>query len=238
MIKADFPKHIGIIMDGNGRWAKKFLMRREAGHRAGAQALRRLVQDMDAAGFEMLTVYAFSTENWKRDEGEVAYLMELITEYLQRYIDDVKKSNGCIRIIGDRTKLSIELQQKIATLERLTASKNGLLLNIAINYGGRDEILRASRRLAADIASGKISASDIADISEADFAAYLDTHPLPDPELIIRTSGEMRLSNFMLWQAAYSELYTTPVLWPDFKIKHIYEAIEAYNARHRRFGGR
>ncbi|MCL2752755.1 MAG: polyprenyl diphosphate synthase, partial [Defluviitaleaceae bacterium] len=155
MNKSDFPKHIGIIMDGNGRWAKKFFMRREAGHRAGAQALRRLVQNMDAVGFEALTVYAFSTENWKRDEDEVAYLMGLITEYIQKYIDDVKKSNGRIRIIGDRAALTPTLREKIAHLEELTKDKTGILLNIAINYGGRDEIVRVAKKIAMDAVESK-----------------------------------------------------------------------------------
>ncbi|MCL2576404.1 MAG: isoprenyl transferase [Defluviitaleaceae bacterium] len=234
-VSAPFPRHIGIIMDGNGRWAKKFLLKREAGHRAGAQTLRKLVEGMNEAGFEVLTVYAFSTENWTRDDGEVAYLMGLISEYIQQYIDEADKGNGRVRVIGDRSRLSVDLQQRIAMLEQMTADKNGILLNIAINYGGRDDIVRAVRAVAADVAAGKLA---LGEISERHINEYIDTAPLPDPELIIRTSGEMRLSNFLLWQAAYSEFYATPILWPDFKISHLYEAIEHYNKRQRRFGGR
>ncbi|MCL2855565.1 MAG: isoprenyl transferase [Defluviitaleaceae bacterium] len=227
----NLPRHIAIIMDGNGRWAKKFFMKRSAGHRAGAQALRRLVEEMDKAGFEILTVYAFSTENWKRDEDEVAYLMGLIHEYIQQYISDAEDSNTRIRCIGDLSALEPNLQERIAHLADITKEKTGMLLNIALNYGGRDDILRAVRQLAAD-------SIPIADINEATLSARLDTANLPDPDLIIRTSGEMRLSNFLLWQAAYSEFYATDILWPDFKIKHLYEAITHFQKRERRFGGR
>jgi len=229
--KENLPRHIAIIMDGNGRWAKKFFMKRSAGHRAGAQALRKLVDDMDKAGFEILTVYAFSTENWKRDEDEVAYLMGLLHEYIQQYIDDSQNSNVRLRCIGDMTALEQSLQDKIAHMEDITKEKTGMLLNIALNYGGRDEILRAVRQLVADGVKA-------CDISETAITSRLDTGELPDPDLIIRTSGEMRLSNFMLWQAAYSEFYATDILWPDFKIKHLYEAINHYSGRERRFGGR
>jgi len=229
--KKNLPRHIAIIMDGNGRWAKKFFMKRSAGHRAGAQALRRLVEDMDKAGFEILTVYAFSTENWKRDESEVAYLMGLLHEYIQQYINDAKDSNVKIRCIGDMTALEPSLQNKIAHLDEITKNKTGLLLNIAINYGGRDEILRAVRRIVFDGVGSN-------DIDETAISSRLDTAGIPDPDLIIRTSGEMRLSNFLLWQVVYSEFYATDTLWPDFKIKHLYEAINHYQGRERRFGGR
>jgi len=229
--KGNLPRHVAIIMDGNGRWAKKFFMKRSAGHRAGAQALRKLVEDMDKAGFEILTVYAFSTENWKRDEDEVAYLMGLLHEYIQQYIDDSQNSNVRLRCIGDMTALEQSLQDKIAHMEEITKNKTGMLLNIALNYGGRDEILRAVRRLVAEgVKAGNVD--------EAAITNRLDTAGLPDPDLIIRTSGEMRLSNFLLWQAAYSEFYATDILWPDFKIKHLYEAINHYSGRERRFGGR
>jgi undecaprenyl diphosphate synthase len=227
----NLPRHIAIIMDGNGRWAKKYLLKREAGHRAGAQALRRLVEAMNKAGFKILTVYAFSTENWKRDKKEVAYLMGLIHEYIQQYIDDTHKNNIRMQAFGDLSALEPALQEKIALLTDLTLNKDGLLLNIAINYGGRDEILRATKGL---IKSG--INPDL--IDEAIFANHLDTKDLPDPDLIIRTSGEMRLSGFLLWQAAYAEFYATDVLWPDFKIDHLYEAVAQYQKRDRRFGGR
>ncbi|MDR2167466.1 MAG: isoprenyl transferase [Clostridiales bacterium] len=232
---SDLPRHIAIIMDGNGRWAKKYFMKREAGHRAGAQALRRLVEQMNEAGFKILTVFAFSTENWKRDEGEVAYLMGLIHEYIQQYIDDAHKNNVRMRAIGDLNALEPSLQAKIADLTEMTKDKDGLLLNIAINYGGRDEILRAARALARHVADGKINP---ASIDELVFTNHLDTGKLPDPDLIIRTSGEMRLSNFLLWQAAYSEFHATDTLWPDFKINHLYEAVAQFQKRERRFGGR
>jgi len=227
--KQNLPRHIAIIMDGNGRWAKKFLMRRSAGHRAGAQALRRLTERMNADGFEMLTVYAFSTENWRRDDDEVAYLMGLMHEYIQQYIDDAKKNNVRMRTIGDMSRLEPSLQDKIAHLTELTKEHDGLTLNIAINYGGRDEIIRAATRLAAQ---------GVAVVDEAAFEACLDTAGMPDPDLIIRTSGEMRLSNFLLWQAAYAEFVALDVLWPDFKIDDLYQAVAEYQTRQRRYGGR
>ena len=233
--KQNLPGHIAIIMDGNGRWAKKFMMKRAAGHRAGAQALRRLVERMNADGFKMLTVYAFSTENWKRDAEEVAYLMGLIHEYIQQYIDDAEKNNVRMRTIGDLSRLEPSLQAKIAQMAEMTANYDGLTVNIAINYGGRDEIVRAANAFAKDVAKGTASA---AKLDEAAFAAYLDTAGQPDPELIIRTSGEMRLSNFLLWQAAYAEFIPMDVLWPDFKIEHLYKAVAQFQQRDRRFGGR
>jgi len=233
--KSNLPGHIAIIMDGNGRWAKKFMMRRAAGHRAGAQALRRLVERMNADGFKMLTVYAFSTENWKRDPEEVAYLMGLIHEYIQQYIDDADKNNVRMRTIGDLSRLAPDLQAKIAQMVEMTARHDGITLNLAINYGGRDEIVRAAAGFAKDVAKGVASHDKL---DETAFAAYLDTAGQPDPELIIRTSGEMRLSNFLLWQAAYAEFVATDVLWPDFRIEHLYQAVAAYQRRDRRFGGR
>ena len=233
--KTNLPRHTAIIMDGNGRWAKKFLMKRAAGHRAGAQALRRLTEAMNAEGFEMLTVYAFSTENWKRDVDEVSHLMGLIHEYIQQYIDDAKKNNVRMRTIGDLSRLEPALQDKIIHLKDITKNHDGLILNIAINYGGRDEILRAAAQMAQDVQDGR---SDIKKLNEAAFAAYLDTANCPDPDLIIRTGGEMRLSNFLLWQAAYAEFVAMDVLWPDFKISHLYEAVGQFQRRQRRFGGR
>jgi len=233
--KQNLPEHVAIIMDGNGRWAKKFLMKRAAGHRAGAQALRRLVERMNAEGFKMLTVYAFSTENWKRDDEEVSYLMGLIHEYIQQYINDAKKNNVRMQTIGDLSRLEPALQEKIAQLTRMTANYDGLTLNIAINYGGRDEIIRAASSFAKDVAGGKASTNNLDEVA---FSRYLDTANMPDPDIIIRTSGEMRLSNFLLWQAAYAEFLPMDVLWPDFKIDHMYQAVAQFQRRDRRFGGR
>jgi len=227
------PKHIAIIMDGNGRWAKKFFIKRGAGHRAGAQALRRLVEQMNKDGFEILTVYAFSTENWKRDDEEISHLMGLMHEYIQQYIDDADKNNVRMGTIGDLTRLEQGLQDKVKHLAEITADNDGILLNIAMNYGGRDEIVRAARRAAEDFRE-----QDVSKLDEATFNTYLDTANLPDPDLIIRTGGDMRLSNFLLWQAAYSEFYATDVLWPDFKITHLYDAVKHFQKRERRFGGR
>ena len=233
--KEGLPGHVAIIMDGNGRWAKKFLMKRGAGHRAGATALRRLVERMNADGFKILTVYAFSTENWKRGDEEVSYLMGLMHEYIQQYINDAKKNNVRMRVIGDVARLEPSLRDKIAHLTELTVNNDGLLLNIALNYGGRDEIVRAAARLAEDARHGGL---DPGKIDEEGFAKYLDTGGQPDPEIIIRTGGEMRLSNFLLWQAAYSEFFALDILWPDFKIDHLYEVLTHFRERARRFGGR
>ena len=233
--KKNLPAHIAIIMDGNGRWAKKFLMKRAAGHRAGATTLRRLVERMNKDGFKMLTVYAFSTENWKRDDEEVAYLMGLLHEYIQQYIDDAKKNNVKMTVIGDMSRLEPSLRMKIAHLKEITANNDGMLLCIALNYGGRDEIARAAAKIARNVAMGAIKPDDV---DEMAFEAQLDTAGMPDPDLIIRTSGEMRLSNFLLWQAAYAEFIAMDVLWPDFKIDHLYQAVAQYQSRERRFGGR
>jgi undecaprenyl diphosphate synthase len=233
--KNNLPGHIAIIMDGNGRWAKKFLMKRAAGHRAGASALRRLVEQMNKDGFKMLTVYAFSTENWKRDAEEVSYLMGLMHEYIQQYINDADKNNVKMTVIGDLSRLEPSLRVKIARLKEMTQNNDGLLLCIALNYGGRDEIARAAAKIARDAAAGRLAPDDI---DEDAFATRLDTAGLPDPDIIIRTSGEMRLSNFLLWQAAYAEFFPMDILWPDFKIHHLYEAVAQYQSRERRFGGR
>ena len=233
--KNNLPGHIAIIMDGNGRWAKKYLMKRVAGHRAGATALRRLVERMNKDGFKMLTVYAFSTENWKRDDEEVSYLMGLMHEYIQQYIDDAKKNNVKMTVIGDMSRLEPSLRVKIAQLKEMTQNNDGLLLCIALNYGGRNEIARAAAKIARDAAAGRLAPDDI---DETVFAARLDTADMPDPDIIIRTSGEMRLSNFLLWQAAYAEFVPMDVLWPDFKIDHLYKAVAQYQSRERRFGGR
>ncbi len=229
------PKHIAIIMDGNGRWAKKRFMPRSFGHRAGAQALNRLLKEADKLGIEHITVYAFSTENWKRSDDEVKTLMNLLREYIGDYIKDNENSNIKIDAIGDLSRLDEDLQSKIKNLEEISSCKKGLNLHIGLNYGGRDEIVRAVKKLYDDVRSGKVLENSI---DEETFSKYLDTKDIPDPELIIRTSGELRLSNFLPWQAAYSEFYFTDKLWPDFDIKELMKAIEQFKSRDRRFGGR
>jgi len=229
------PEHIAIIMDGNGRWAKRRLLNKSAGHRAGAQALRRLAEEAEKIGVKILTVYAFSTENWTRPKDEVDDLMSLIHHYIQQYIDDSKKNNMRITLIGDLTRLTDELQRKIAGLVEMTKEKKGMRVVLALNYGGRDDITRAVRKLAADVKGGR---KTLDEINEKLFASYLDTFDLPDPDLLIRTSGEMRLSNFLLWQTAYSEMYFCDKLWPDFNIKDLENAIGQYKLRDRRYGGR
>jgi undecaprenyl diphosphate synthase len=222
-------------MDGNGRWAKKRFLTKSAGHRAGAQTLRRLANAAEKLGIKILTVYAFSTENWARPQDEVNTLMNLIHEYIQQYIDDTKKNNMRICVIGDISKLTHELQTKIRNLEDMTRQKHGLRVNIALNYGGRDDIIRACKKISANVSNDRLSVNDI---DETMFAAYLDTGGMPDPDLLIRTSGEMRISNFLLWQTAYTEFYFCDKLWPDFNINDLNEAIAQYQGRNRRYGAR
>ena len=232
-IQGNLPLHVAIIMDGNGRWAKRRLLPRNAGHRAGAEALRKLSEKMNDAGFKNLTVFAFSTENWNRPDDEVRGLMSLMAENIQKYIDDSEKNNMRICVIGDLSKIDRELQDKIRYLMDLTKNNPGMRVNIAINYGGRDEIVRAVRKVARDITMGLIASNNL---NEAAFATYLDTADMTDPELLIRTSGEVRLSNFMLWQIPYSEIYISDKLWPDFGYNDLIKAVEFYQNRDRRFG--
>lgn len=229
------PKHIAIIMDGNGRWAKKRFLTRKAGHKAGAQALRILSEEMNKLGFQYLTIYAFSTENWRRSEEEVYDLMNLLRDYIKQYIADTKKNNMRINVIGDISKLDEDLRESIEYLKQLTLENKGMCVNIAINYGGRDEIVRAAKGIVRDCCENRINMNDI---NGELFSSYLDTGKFPDPELLIRTSGEMRLSNFLLWQCAYSELYFSDKLWPDYKIDDLLEAVYFFQNRERRFGGR
>ncbi len=231
----NLPNHIGIIMDGNGRWAKKRLMARKAGHKAGATALRKLSEAMNAYGFKNLTVFAFSTENWKRSAEEVSDIMNLLRDYIKQYIEDTEKNNMRINVIGDITRLDQDIQDSIRHLQDLTINKEGMCINIAINYGSRDEIIRAVRNMAKACQKNRLSPEDI---DEALFSSYLDTAGFNDPELLIRTSGEKRISNFMLWQCAYSELYFSDKLWPDFGINDLMAAVYDYQNRNRRFGGR
>ena len=229
------PNHIAIIMDGNGRWAKKRFLPKKMGHRAGADALKKIVEKLQNTDIKHITVYAFSTENWKRSKEEVDDLMLLLKEYIAQYIKENDKGNVKIDTIGDLSALTEDLRNDILKLEEISANKTGINLHIAINYGGRDEIIRAMKKMYADIKSGKM---DIDNICEEKFSNYLDTKGYGDPELIIRTSGELRLSNFLTWQSAYSEFYFTDKLWPDFNYKDLQDALNVYQKRERRFGGR
>lgn len=228
------PQHIAIILDGNGRWAKAKGMPRNYGHTAGARNVETVCQVAHDLGVKYVTMYAFSTENWNRPEGEVEALMKLLESYLKNCIKTADKNNMRVRVIGDTTRLSERFQERIRELEAASAKNDGLNLQIAINYGSRDEMTRAMRRMSEDVAAGKRKPEEI---TESVFEEYLDTAGIPDPDLLIRTSGELRLSNFLLWQLAYSEFYFTDVPWPDFHKEELERAIEAYNKRDRRFGG-
>lgn len=228
------PQHVGIIMDGNGRWAKMQNKPRLFGHKAGVETIRQIVKASSKWGIKVLTLYAFSTENWKRPQTEVAGLMGIFGKYLKKEIIELNKNNVKFQVIGDKTPLSQNLKTQIKESEDLTRENTGLVLNIAVNYGGRSEVLHAVRNVAQKVKDGII---DLADIDESLISENLYTCNLPDPDLIIRTSGEMRLSNFLIWQCAYSELWFTPVLWPDFTEEVFQSALVDYQNRKRRFGG-
>lgn len=228
------PQHVAIILDGNGRWAKSKGMPRNYGHTVGAKNVETVCQAAHDMGIRYLTLYAFSTENWNRPDSEVSALMKLLESYLKNCIKTADKNNMRVRVIGDKTKLSEKFQNQIKELEAASAHNDGLNLQIAINYGSRDEMIRGMRRMCADLLDGTITEQEI---DEEHFAGYLDTKGIPDPDLLIRTSGEERLSNFLLWQLAYTEFYFTDVLWPDFNKKELEKAIAYYNKRDRRFGG-
>lgn len=233
--REDLPEHIGIIMDGNGRWAKKRALPRKYGHREGAKAFRKIVEYCDKIGLHYLTVYAFSTENWKRPKDEVDSIMQLLEQYIDEAFDHKNESDGVrTKFIGDMSALSPVLQEKIKRIEALGEGKSGLLVNVALNYGGRYELVHSMRALAEMVRDQKIAPEEI---DEAMVSDHLYTAGQPDPDLIIRPSGEERLSNFLIWQAAYSEFVFMDVLWPDFKPEHLEEAIRIFNQRHRRFGG-
>lgn len=217
------PQHIAIILDGNGRWAKAKGMPRNYGHTAGAKNVETVCQAAHDLGVKYVTMYAFSTENWNRPEGEVEALMKLLESYLKNCIKTADKNNMRVRVIGDTTRLSERFQERIRELEAASAKNDGLNLQIAINYGSRDEMTRAMRRMSEDVAAGKRKPEEI---TESVFEEYLDTAGIPDPDLLIRTSGELRLSNFLLWQLAYSEFYFTDVPWPDFHKEELERAIE------------
>lgn len=228
------PQHVAIILDGNGRWAKSKGMPRNYGHTVGAKNVETVCQAAHDMGIRYLTLYAFSTENWNRPEGEVAALMKLLESYLKNCIKTADKNNMRVRVIGDTTHLSDRFQAQITELEAASANNDGLNLQIAINYGSRDEMIRAMKKLYQDMENGT---RQISELNEDVFASYLDTAGIPDPDLLIRTSGEQRLSNYLLWQLAYSEFYFTDVPWPDFGKEELEKAVEAYNKRDRRFGG-
>lgn len=228
------PEHVAIILDGNGRWAKKRFLPRNMGHAQGSKTVERIIEDAYDMGIKYLTVYAFSTENWKRPKDEVDALMKLLRDYLKTCIKRANKNNMRVRVIGDVTGLTDDLREKIAQLEEASKDNTGINFTIALNYGSRDEMIRAMRTMADDLLSGTLKKEGI---TEEVFAGYLDTKGIPEPDLMIRTSGEQRLSNFMLWQLAYTEFYFTDVLWPDFNKKELKKAVEYYNGRERRFGG-
>ena len=227
------PQHIAIILDGNGRWAKSKGMPRTYGHTVGAKNVETVCKAADELGVKYLTLYAFSTENWNRPQKEVDALMNLLESYLKNCIRTAKKNRMRVRVIGDLARLSEKFQEQIAELEKASAENPGLNLTIAINYGSRDEMIRGMKKMAEEIKEGKLNTEDI---TEQRFGQYLDTADLPDPDLLIRTSGEQRLSNCLLWQLAYSEFYFTDVPWPDFHKAELEKAIEAFNRRDRRFG--
>ena len=232
--KRPAPRHIAIIMDGNGRWAKKRGLPRNAGHKAGAETFRKIAAHCNDIGVKYLTVYAFSTENWKRSEEEVSGIMGLLENYLKEALRDMEKNHIRFCIFGDLSRLSPKLQKLcVETMERSSVYTD-VQVNFCMNYGGRDEIVRAAKKFAADVAAGKRSADSL---TEDDFENYLDSAGVPDPELVIRPSGELRTSNFLPWQSAYAELVFMDVLWPDFTGEDLDKAIEEYHRRNRRFGG-
>lgn len=227
------PNHVAIILDGNGRWAKSKGMPRNYGHVQGAKTVEVICEEAYRMGIQYLTVYAFSTENWNRPQDEVNALMGLLRNYMKTCLKTAAKNNMCVRIIGEKTRLDEDIRKRMEELEQATRDNTGLHFQIAINYGGRDEIVRAVRRLADDVKTGRLSEEEI---TEDKISSMLDTQGLPEPDLLIRTCNEQRISNFLLWQLAYTELYFTPVAWPDFSKEELEKAIEAYNKRDRRYG--
>lgn len=230
----NLPAHIAIVLDGNGRWAKKKGIPRAVGHREGAQVLKRIVFYCEKIGIKFLTVYAFSTENWKRPKEEVEALMKLLKEFLSNADKELGKKNIKIKILGDISALPTQIQDEIIRVEKSTERNSGLVFNVALNYGSRVEIINAVKKLSTEVANGRIKVNDI---TEELFANYLYTKTIPNPDLLIRTSGEYRLSNFLLWQMAYTELWFDDVLWPDFREEHLLKAIQDFQNRERRFGG-
>ena len=228
------PAHVAIIMDGNGRWAKKRGLPRTAGHAQGARVVEQILEDAEHMGVRYFTVYAFSTENWSRPDAEVRALMNLLRTYMKTSLAKCAKNNVRVRVIGDKTRLDPDLQESIANLEEETKGNTGIGFQIAINYGARDEMRRAVTGLAQRVKEGTLAPEDI---TEQTISDALDTTGIPDPDLLIRTCGEERLSNFLMWQLSYAELYFTDVAWPDFTREDLEKAIDAYNHRERRYGG-
>ncbi|MBO1510381.1 isoprenyl transferase [Metabacillus bambusae] len=232
--KGEIPKHIAIIMDGNGRWAKKRALPRIAGHHEGMKVVRKITKQANDLGVKVLTLYAFSTENWKRPKTEVDFLMKLPEEFLNTYLPELIEENVQVRIIGDKNRLPAHTLRAVEKAMSDTANNKGLILNFALNYGSRAEIISAVQKITQDVKEGRIEETAI---NESLFSDYLMTQSLHDPDLLIRTSGEIRLSNFMLWQLAYTEFWFTDVLWPDFNEQNLLQAIYTYQQRGRRFGG-
>ena len=234
VLNAPLPQHIAIILDGNGRWAKKKGMPRNYGHAQGSKNVERICEEAYKMGIKYLTVYAFSTENWSRPKSEVDALMKLLRNYMKTCLKTAEKNRMKVRVIGDKTALDDDIRKRIDELEEASKNNDGLNFQIALNYGSRDEITRGMRKLAQDAADGRLNPQEI---TEDTISGYLDTAGVPDPDLLIRTSGEQRLSNFLMWQLAYTEFYFTDVTWPDFHKEDLIRAIEKYNGRDRRYGG-
>ncbi|MBP3603992.1 MAG: isoprenyl transferase [Lachnospiraceae bacterium] len=227
------PAHVAIILDGNGRWAKSKGMPRNYGHVQGAKTVEVICEEAYKMGIQYLTVYAFSTENWNRPKDEVDALMKLLRNYMKTCLTTAKKNRMCVRVLGDKTGLDDDIRSRIEELEAATKDNDGLHFQIALNYGGRDEILRAVKKISQKVKEGEIEPGDI---SEGMISDMLDTHGIPEPDLLIRTCNEQRISNFLLWQLAYTEFYFTEIAWPDFSKEELVKAVEAYNHRDRRYG--
>jgi undecaprenyl diphosphate synthase len=234
LLKGEIPEHIAIIMDGNGRWAKKRALPRIAGHHEGMKVVRKITRQANELGVKVLTLYAFSTENWKRPKSEVEYIMKLPEEFLNTYLPELIEKNVQVRIMGDKNRLPAHTLRAVEKAINDTKKNDGMILNFALNYGSRAEIISAVQSIAHDVKNGQLNEDSI---NEEIFSNYLMTHTLKDPDLLIRTSGEIRLSNFMLWQLAYTEFWFTEVLWPDFNEENLLQAIHTYQQRGRRYGG-
>ena len=233
----DLPRHIGIILDGNGRWAKAHGLPRALGHKKGCETLEQIVEDCARLGIAYLTVYGFSTENWKRSSEEVSALMQLFRFYMKKLVQVANRNNVKAKMIGERSRFAPDIQEGIRFLEESTKENSGMEFIFAVNYGGRDEIIRAIHRIVERTEPSRVGES-FKNLTEEELSSFLDTAGIPDPDLIIRTSGEFRTSNFLLWQSAYAEYYITDVLWPDFTKEELLKAIENYQKRERRYGGR
>lgn len=233
----DLPRHIGIILDGNGRWAKAHRLPRALGHKKGCETLEQIVEDCARLGVAYLTVYGFSTENWKRSSEEVSALMQLFRFYMKKLVQVANRNNVKAKMIGERSRFAPDIQEGIRFLEESTKENSGMEFIFAVNYGGRDEIIRAIHRIVESTEPSRVGES-FKNLTEEELSSFLDTAGIPDPDLIIRTSGEFRTSNFLLWQSAYAEYYITDVLWPDFTKEELLKAIENYQKRERRYGGR